>query len=222
MSGLLHFLEVIQKTGLKIDTVYDVGACVGAWSQTVKTAVLKDAEFILFEANPAYAPILATTGFRNFTTVLSNPGRDSVDFFNGTNTGDSYYKETTKYYDNQGSITLPCTTLDKLIAEHNLPVPNFIKLDTQGSELDILAGAGSVINQVDLIYTECPIVRYNAGAPNMQDYLDYFRMRKFLPVGLLETHYIENTLLQVDIMFMRQATKEKFLGANEFVRPWAA
>ena len=207
---------------MQIRTVYDIGACVGEWSKAVKAHALKNADFILFEANPAYAPILAATGFPHFMNVLSNPGREYVEFYNGTNTGDSYYKETTKYYDEQSSIKLACTTLAQLVAQHQLPIPNFIKLDTQGSELDILAGAEAFLDQVDLIYTECPIVRYNAGAPDIQDYLDYFKARKFIPVRLLEAHHIENTLLQIDIMFMRYDAKEKFLGKNEYIRPWVA
>jgi Methyltransferase FkbM domain len=150
---------------------------------------------------------------------LSNPGREYVNFYNGSNTGDSYYKETTKHYDDQGSIRLPCVTLDALVKEHDLPLPNFIKLDTQGSELDILAGAESFLSSVDLIYTECPIVKYNHGAPNIQDYLDYFKRKRFIPVDILEIHRAENILLQIDIMFVSLQMKELFFGPNNFIRP---
>ena len=152
--------------------------------------------------------------------MLSNPERAFVDFYNGTNSGDSYYKETTKFYDNQTSIRLPCTTLAQLVTEQKIPLPQLIKLDTQGSELDILAGAEPFLNQVELIYTECPIVRYNAGAPNIQEYLDFFKARKFIPVRLLEAHHIENTLVQLNILFMRHDVKETYLGKNDAVRPW--
>jgi len=222
MTPLLHCLSEIQQCGLNIHTVYDIGACKGEWSQTVQTHVLPNAEFILFEANPAYELVLSATGFAFFTAVLSNPGRESVEFYNGTNTGDSYYKETTAFYDNQGSVRLKCETLDEMVADRHLPIPSLIKLDTQGSELDILAGAESFLDQVDLIYTECPIVRYNAGAPNIQDYLDYFRAHKFLPIRLPEAHGADNILVQVDILFMRAESKEKYLGATQNVRPWLA
>jgi len=220
---MLHdFLRQVRQAGLRIDHVYDIGAWNGRWSQTVQAQALPEAEFILFEANPACAPALRRTGFRSyFGVALSNPGRSSVQFFNGTNTGDSYYKETTRHYDAQGSITLPCITLDALKKADQLPTPQFIKIDTQGSELDILAGAESFVRDVDLIYTECPIIRYNAGAPNIQDYLDYFRSRQFIPVDLLEIHRAEGTLLQVDLMFMRRESKERILGPNHFIRPFA-
>lgn len=219
---LTDFLRRVQDAGLRIDHVYDIGACDGAWSLAMRSRVLPHASFFLFEANPAYAHSLGRTGFRSYGgAALSNPGRSQVEFFNGTNTGDSYYKETTRFYDRQGSITLPCTTLDELKRADRLPTPQFIKIDTQGSELDILCGAESFIRDVDLVYTECPIIRYNAGAPSIQDYLDHFRNRQFIPIDIFEIHRAEHTLLQVDIMFMRKESKERLLGPNDFIRPLA-
>lgn len=166
----MKFLAHMETLGYKTKVVYDIGACQAAWSKELK-ANFRNIEIILFEANPAYKTFLENSGFKFFNDVLSNPGREYADFYNGTNTGDSYYKETTKYYDQQSSIRLPCKTLDKIIEENELPVPNFIKIDTQGSELDILKGAQSIIDQVDFIYTECPIIRYNEGAPSISEYL---------------------------------------------------
>lgn len=219
--SLQKFLTDVQNAGLKIDTVYDIGAWVGKWSSEMKNMALANSDFVLFEANPAYKQILSQSGFTVFCgTALSNPGRESVPFYNGTNTGDSYYKETTTYYDLQGHIELPCTTLDHVRASLNLAIPQFIKIDTQGSELDILSGA-SFLDQVDLIYIECPIIQYNKGAPDMQDYLNFFKSRMFIPVTLLEVHIHEATLVQIDIMFMRKEAKERIFGPNVNIRPFA-
>jgi FkbM family methyltransferase len=218
--NLYEFFNTI-KNKVNIDVIYDIGACRGNWSREVHTHFFPDAQFVLFEANPEYKNDLAALDFTSFNTVLSNPGREYVEFFNGTNTGDSYYKENTGWYDQQSSIKLPCATLDAVIEQFNLPAPNFIKIDTQGSELDILAGAESIIDKVDLIYTECPIIQYNAGSPNISEYLDYFKSKNFIPVDILEIHNMENTVLQIDIMFMKKETKERVFGPNINIRPFA-
>jgi len=218
--SLQKFLIDIQNAGLKIETVYDIGAWVGKWSREMKDTALANSDFVLFEANPAYQQILSQSGFTSLCgTALSNPGRESVRFYNGTNTGDSYYKETTTFYDEQGFIELPCMTLDQVRENLNLSIPQFIKIDTQGSELDILSGA-SFLDQVDLIYIECPIIQYNKGAPSMQDYLNFFKSRMFIPITLLEVHIHESTLVQIDIMFMRKEAKERILGPNVNIRPF--
>ena len=220
MSLYMKFLAHMETLGYKTKVVYDIGACQAAWSKELK-ANFRNIEIILFEANPAYKTFLENSGFKFFNDVLSNPGREYADFYNGTNTGDSYYKETTKYYDQQSSIRLPCKTLDKIIEENELPVPNFIKIDTQGSELDILKGAQSIIDQVDFIYTECPIIRYNEGAPSISEYLEFFRSKNFIPIDIFEIHRAENILLQIDIMFVRSVIKERYLGSSDFIRPFA-
>lgn len=205
---------------MRIDTVYDIGAYKGNWTKEISTYALSNSKFILFEANPAYKEDLEKAGHNYLIAVLSNPGREYVDFYNGTNTGDSYYKENSIFYENQTSIRLPCYTLNHVVDTLRLPIPNLIKLDTQGSELDILKGAEDFIDQVDLIYTECPIVCYNSNAPSIQEYLEYFKQKRFVPVDLFETHRFEETLLQVDIMFMREDVKNQFLSPNDCYSPW--
>jgi len=219
-ASLDNFLLNLVKNNFEVKTVYDIGACKGDWSRHMKSNILPQSDFFLFEANSKYNSTLENTGFTFFNTVLSNPGREFVNFYNGADTGDSYYKETTKFYDHKESIVLPCTTLEKLIESHNLPIPEFIKIDTQGSELDILQGASSILGNVNIIYCECPIIQYNSGSPNIQEYLDFFKNLKFVPVAILENHYLENILVQIDIMFMRYEIKNKFLGSTENIRPF--
>jgi FkbM family methyltransferase len=216
-----RFYDAINRmvdNGLAINNVYDIGACLGEWSTETKKNCLTDSTFFLFEANERYVSVLKETGFYFFSTLLSSPGKGVVKFYNGTNTGDSYYKETTTWYDDQESINVQSYTLDQIIAEHKLPIPDFIKLDTQGSELDILLGAESIIDKVSVVHVECPIVEYNAGAPGIQNYLDYFKSKNFIPIDVTEVHVAEDTLLQIDILFVRRDVKEKYLQPNNFIR----
>jgi FkbM family methyltransferase len=219
MNTIGSFLQDIQKKGLKIDTVYDTGACVGNWAKQMKNTVLFDSNFFLFEALPDHEEALKETGLPYIIGVLSNPGRESVDFYVGKDTGDSYYKENTGHYDERKATTFPCYTLQNIVEENDLPLPNFIKIDTQGSEIDILKGFEKYLEAVDLIYLECPIIQYNLGAPGLQQYLEYMKSKKFIPVDLLQIHNSENTLLQIDIMFMREEVKVKYLGPNKYIRP---
>jgi FkbM family methyltransferase len=213
------FIKLMHSKGYELETVYDIGAFRGEWASTFKKAYPK-AEVILFEANAAHENFLEKTGLKFFNVVLSGPDRESVSFFNGADSGDSYYKETTTHYDTKPSIQIPCFTLDYMVAEHRLNLPQFIKLDTQGSELDILRGSQKSLERADFIYIECPITIYNKGAPSIEDYLTFFREKHFIPFDIYEVHRSEDTLLQVDIMFLRLSTKERYLGPLKHIRPW--
>lgn len=213
--NLEQYLQQVQQDGLEINTVYDIGANVGTWSVALKNTVLNRSYFYLFEGNPDHEGSLRATGLPYYIGILSNPGRESVDYYRGgTSTGNSYYKENTVFYDNAEPVQLPARTLESLITECEMPVPNFLKIDTQGSELDILHGAETVLPGVDLVYLECPIGKYNLGAPNIQEYLEYMAHQNFIPSDLLEIHTADRVLVQIDIMFMNIATKDRLYGVN--------
>ena len=53
--------------------------------------------------------------------------------------------------------------------------PDLIKIDVQGSELDILKGATKVLKQCDNIILEMQYVDYNKGAPKAQEVIEYLK-----------------------------------------------
>jgi len=101
-------------------------------------------------------------------------------------------------------------TLDEIVKKKNLPFPDFLKIDTQGSELDILKGSQKSISKCSLIYLECPIIEYNLGAPNLNDYIKYLNSINFVPYDLCEVHKIDNILIQIDILFIKKSTLNEF------------
>jgi FkbM family methyltransferase len=216
---LQQYLNTIKRDGLKIDTVYDIGANNGTWSTNLKKSTLSDSYFYLFEANPIHEKSLSDTGLPYFMGVLSRPGMESVEYYLGNTTGDSYYRENTSHYDNIDPTTMPAMTLDSIVEAAEMPIPNFIKLDTQGSELDILKGAESILPEVDLIFMECPLAKYNIGAPNMQDYLDYMASQGFVASTVCDVPTNDDRILvQIDIMFINMKTKDRLYGASHATR----
>lgn len=214
ITNLLHDL---RNKGMSFENVYDIGACNGSWTRLVRQTLI-DSKFYLFEANSHYLSDLIITGHSFFINVLSNEGREFVDFYPGCNTGDSYYKETTTWYDGKTPVRMPCTTLDKLIEEKNLPIPNLLKIDTQGSELDILSASKKLLGKTELILCEMPIIEYNSGAPNISEYLNFFRDHDYVPVELIETHRAEGIVFQLDFAFMLRSAKNEFLGEFKTLR----
>lgn len=218
MIHLKNIIDRVVQNGLLVKNVYDVGACNGAWTRYMRANILPQSQYYLFEANMHYMSDLIITGCPFYLTVLSNEGRESVDFYAGCNTGDSYYKETTTWYDNKIPTRMDCTTLDRLIKEKNLPIPNLLKIDTQGSELDILSAAKNLMGKTEMIICEMPIIEYNSGAPNISQYLDFFRDFGYIPVELVSVNRAEDALIQMDFLFMLRSAKTEFLGEFKTIR----
>ncbi len=219
LSPHIRILLDLKKRGYESQVIFDIGAFKGDWSREVKH-YFPQARCFLFEANLAYASDLMNTGLDFFNVALSEPGKSSVHFYNAGATGNSYYKENTAIFDNSSFIELPCTTLDSLIDQYKLPIPNFLKIDTQGSEIDILKGFQD-LTKVDLVLIECPIIQYNHGAPNIQDYLTYFKKFNFIPIEIAEIHKIDHVVLQIDILFASRMIKSDLFGSEELIRPFA-
>ena len=199
---LPKMLNTARKAGLPSNVVFDIGARHGYWSEYLSRHL--KAEFILFEANEEHAWRLKERGFRFFTGVLSDSERD-VKWFGKGHTGDSYYKENTSYYDDVEAVTKQASTLDKQIEQHSLPLPDVIKLDTQGSEIDIMKGASKALGHATFVYIECSLVNYNEGAPQLTEMLAYMKSQDFIPCDVCEEHRKGGALIQVDVLFIRRS-----------------
>lgn len=207
-NRLEDILAKMRRSGHVIDSIFDVGANQGSWSLQWKK-VYPNASFTMFEANPAHKkPTWLGLGDRWINTVLTKPGVSEVAFYRMPNlehrgTGDSYYIENTPHYKNSVATVLEATTLDDIVSSQGIPHPQFIKLDTQGSEVDIIQGAQETFKSVDVCITEVPIVDYNKGAPTFDVYLSLLRGMGFSPVAIDQDHYSNGTLIQIDIVFVK-------------------
>ncbi len=196
-------LRSLIADGIDISVVFDIGAHKGRWTKEHKK-IIQGAAFYLFEANKEHLDKLNSRGERVFIGVLSSNGLPAK-FYKKVGTGDSLYKENTGHYSDENYDLVETKTLGQVVQENKLPQPDFIKLDVQGAELDILEGAGNLIDGCKLILAECPISPYNIGSPEIGDYLNYFKKIGFTPLRITEQHGGAGALLQVDILFLRSS-----------------
>lgn len=186
-----------------VRVVYDVGACRGMWSKAY-AHVFDRAEFHLFDVTQK-RPCVLPDGPRVtwHEGVLSGPDVESVEFYAAGELsrggGDTYYKETTGYQDDIEPVTMPARTLDSF----GLPSPQVMKIDTQGSELDIMRGASNAMESVLMVQIELSVVEYNAGGARFDDCCRFLIAKGLHPVAVEELHYRENCLLQLDLIFAR-------------------
>jgi len=127
LEGLLTSLK---KRGLKLETIFDVGAYQGLWSKNVSNYVSQPAKFYLFEPNQYHNPKLEKTGYKYFNYLLGKIDGEEVPFYSNSSTGDSVYQEVGPIYKNILPKKTTTRSLDSVIIENNLPYPDFLKLDT--------------------------------------------------------------------------------------------
>lgn len=206
-NSLKKILYLDYKSG-NIKVIYDIGAHQGDWADEIK-ATLPDTKLISFEANPDHAEALKSKGHEFHIGLLSKPGVTECEFYSPEpsatgSTGGSYYKEVTPIYNDLEGKKLKATTLDALVASNHMPQPDLIKIDTQGSELDIISGGDATFRSAKWIIMELPVVRYNVGAPEISEYLNLMNEIGFVPINVTEIHKFGSILIQLDFLFLNK------------------
>lgn len=187
----------------KVESLLDIGANVGYYSRVVKQ-FFPHMRQIMIEANPHCEQYLKPLGIKYHMACLSD-SKKLVPFHledaNDVGTGASIYKENTRYYQQGRKILLETQTLDDIL---NGEIFEFIKFDTQGSEIDIMSGGKKTLDAADYISIELSLIEYNHGAPLKDTVLKYVDVQfGFKPIKLVEEHYLEGRLIQEDWIFAR-------------------
>lgn len=147
-------IKMIDRTD-SLSTIYDIGAHKGRWSKA-HSKWLPNSTFVMFEANIEHEKKLKSRGFRYFIGVLTSHG-GSVRFYKKAATGDSIFRENTTHYIEADYVEMPSRRLSELVKEHNLKMPDFIKIDVQGAEIEVMNGGLEVIQHAKAILLECPV-----------------------------------------------------------------
>jgi FkbM family methyltransferase len=120
----------------QINNIYDIGSHKGWWTREIQF-VLPKANFFLFDPVRHEMMGINMDRVQVFNRLLSNKV-GFTPFYSKGETGDSYRKEILKSYESDEIKDVKTITLNELFTSEKLPYPDLIKLDTQGSELDIL------------------------------------------------------------------------------------
>lgn len=125
--------------------------------------------------------------------------------------GSSFYLEDTKSFINPVQVEKEIVTLDSL----NLGAHEFIKMDTQGSEIDIIKGGKETIAQADYLLIEMSLREYNKGGCLIGDVIKEvgdlgFRLHSTF--GPHEgAHWFDQQQVQLDGLFVKDRSLLKML-----------
>jgi len=72
-------------------------------------------------------------------------------------------------FDVAGEVDIDCITLEEMLSSKKVNYVDVIKIDTQGSELDILLGAGRYLDKISIIKCEVEFVELYRGQPLFDD-----------------------------------------------------
>jgi FkbM family methyltransferase len=194
-----------KNLNVKFKNVLDIGAYEGHWSRLF-TSIYPDANVLMIEANKEKEKTLKEIGNYRIA-LLGEKDNETVDYYkclDGVPTGNGIYQENTEFKftpEKRRTITLP--TL--LGSEKGF---DLIKMDVQGSELNIIKGALPIIKKTKYLLLELQTFQYNKGAPQIEEVVSYLHGLNFGFVDLFDLMYSNNHLIQVDGLFINKGIDE--------------
>lgn len=161
-GGYLHIGEInpfetkILRTILQDnDIFFDVGAYIGWYSLNASQKVGKKGKVFAFEPNPSVAKLLEANCRRNkfnniiIQKVALSDSNGYQDFWmGGEDMLGSLKKENTSRFSKKiKSIRVKINTLDTFFKERKIKKIRLIKIDAEGSDLQVIKGARSILKK---------------------------------------------------------------------------
>ena len=153
--------------------IYDIGACVLHWTrEAMKIWPEPECITIAFDAINEVEALYKSKGILHHIGVLSDEDNKLVRFYENKEMpgGNSYYKEighanADAVFPENSYTEKHAMTLESVVQQKNFQMPDLVKIDVQGCELDILKGGINIINHARYLIIELQHIQYNRGAP---------------------------------------------------------
>jgi FkbM family methyltransferase len=195
-------LNFYKNQKLDFKKVLDIGAFEGSWTKMFKE-IFPQSKILMIEANSDKEDFLKLVGEYKIALLGLNDDQE-VDYFKCTNsidTGNSIFKENTKYkFSPEKRIVKRLSSLLQTNDHFDL-----IKMDVQGSELDIIKGGLDIIKNTKFLLLELQTQEYNKGAPRIEEVISFLRDINFEFIDIFDLLYSRNgCLIQLDGFFINK------------------
>ncbi len=195
----------LYRNGFRPNRIIDVGAFEGEWTKEV-SKIFAEASFLMLEAQSSKEEKLRVLKSHkvDYRISLLGPVSGQKAKFYINETVSSALPESAK--ENQDFVEIPMYTLDEILIEKSFTDANFLKLDVQGYELEVLKGATSILSKVEVVLMEVSLIEINKGAPLIKDVISFMDDHSFVCYDIcsLIRRPLDQALWQTDLIFVKK------------------
>ena len=137
---------------------------------------------------------LYVLGKRLGSSSMYKPSKDNYDLYN-------FKKKDFSLFDITNEIEVECTTANESLNKLNIKHLDFLKIDTQGSELEILKGLGEY--RPLIIKVEAQVVPMYEDVPNWSELMNYLYKINYMTSEWVEMGpHLTRSPVEMDMIFI--------------------
>lgn len=208
-SGIKRFLKNIRSKGFYPKSILDVGANRGEWSRNAKS-VFRDAQFFLVEPQTELQPFLdkfcaSFPDSRYFSVAAGSENGELTLAISPDSIGSSflmsdYLKNTGKSWEKR---KVPIATIDSLITHNDVVVPDLLKIDAEGFELEALKGATKCFGHTEVFILEVAFIKFFPELPLFREVVDFMFRHDYVVYDVVGLKRRGGVLGRADIAFAK-------------------
>jgi FkbM family methyltransferase len=210
-DGTKIFLSEIRCRGFCPKSILDVGANRGEWSRNAKS-VFKEADFFLIEPQIEMKPFLdrfCADSAQN-KWVLAGAGAElgelTLTIWDNFVGSSFLAEELNEIVPSLEQRKVPVTTIDHLIQQNEMQIPDLVKIDVQGFELEVLKGGKSCFGHTEAFILETSFFSFSAKQPLFHEVVNFMLARGYVVYDVLHLlrRPLDDALGQANICFVKQ------------------
>jgi FkbM family methyltransferase len=212
-SLLQTFYSVLKEAGFEPKHIIDVGANHGDWTRqalvmfpNARISMLEPQDWLL----PKFQDLLEKYPLVRFFPIGAGKKKGSFMFTIAERDDSSTFRLTAEEAKEKGLVQkeIPVLTLNELLGTYDLPVPDLVKIDAEGLDLDVLEGASDLMGQTEVFMVEAGIMNkmFSNNLLDLVQYMDNKGYRLF-DITDLNRPWKKRVLWLVELAFVRKGGK---------------
>lgn len=207
----------LRQRGFNPSIAIDVGAYHGEWTKMFKK-IFPSTKVLMIEAQTEKLSMLKEVCEKFSgeviceTALLGADAGQEVEFVQ-METGSSVFEESSPY--SRKRLKKRLTTLDNLLENYASFKPvDFLKLDVQGYELQVLKGAPTILQHTEFVLMETSLIPINRGCPLILEVMTFMDRMGFRTMDFCsQVRRKDGSLWATDLLFV--STRSRFLPTSQ-------
>lgn len=204
-------LKYLRDWGFQPEFVVDIGAYHGEWTKLFKD-IYPTTNILMIEGQDEKETILreSCTYHENkvfLEMALLGATDDETVRFIEMETGSSVFEEASPH--KRQYVEKKLKTLDSVLKKYpRFTKIDFLKLDVQGYELNVLNGASKALGRTEFVLMETSLIPINQGCPIFSDVILFMTEHDFRLLDFCSQSRIKDgALWQTDLLFVSNSSR---------------